>query len=269
MERLVAPPEESEEDSDSDSDYESESESEETEEEADLIPLIFASRIGDTDSVKRLLEGGADVEQKDERGYTALWWSIQKRKCMVSEILLGAGAKLTTMSIDSNINEALSSACLFLNMPCVRACLDAGADVNYSQPVLRDTPLREALYSGGSGTAEIVRLLISKGADPTMVNAEGYNAFMWCAENGSAEIMEILLSVTSMRPPIKESRAAKMFQALWRGFQVRKKRRSCDLGAWKVRKFGSGFMYTFVFKRPTPIPKIQDEWFMSRMMTVV
>jgi hypothetical protein len=260
MERLL--PDDSSESGDSDSDDSNDSHDTRRLTWTPLMTLILS---GDISNAQRLIESGTvDIEEKDSDGDTALYWSMIQRQEYISAKLIAAGADLLGLSIDHNrrsLNEALLAACLYANMPCIQACLEKGANINYSAPIHGRTPLIATIQSVDfvelDTSLAVAKYLISKGADITAVDAKGKNAVVWVAARcsvGIPEWMSVILAGTFLQPKIKESRAAKMFQALWRGFHVRQKRRSCDLGAWKVRKFGSGFMYTFVFNRPVRTP---------------
>ena len=268
MERLADPPEDSDDDDDDDS-YDTDM-TDSSESEGMRTPLMTFIKEGDISNAQRLIESGTtNLEETDSDGDTALKWALLYSQEKIVAMLLAAGANILVLHKDRTLNQALIEACNNNSMSCIQTCLARGANINYAQPITGVTPLMAVIQSYQPiSTAEV---LISMGADITAVDAMGWNAIMWVAHVRGDEVhwMELLLKGSSMQPKVKESIAARKFQAMWRGFQVRQKRRSCDLGAWKVRKFGSGFMYTFVFKRPTPIPTKQDEWFMSRMMSVV
>jgi ankyrin repeat protein len=57
-----------------------------------LTPLLFATREGDLDSVKILLDAGADVNQTSEYGWTALLVATQNRYYKLGAYLLQRGA---------------------------------------------------------------------------------------------------------------------------------------------------------------------------------
>jgi uncharacterized protein len=61
-------------------------------------PLHDAVRAGDLASVKNLLNTGADVNQQDERGYTALHHAAEEAQLEVAKLLLERGAKRDIVS---------------------------------------------------------------------------------------------------------------------------------------------------------------------------
>ena len=57
-----------------------------------LSPLMEASRKGDTDQVQALLAKGADVNAKDNDGFTALMWAAFYDRTETVQALLAKGA---------------------------------------------------------------------------------------------------------------------------------------------------------------------------------
>jgi ankyrin repeat protein len=57
-----------------------------------LTPLIFASREGDVESVKALLDAGADVNQTSEYGWTPLLTAVNNRHWKLGQLLIERGA---------------------------------------------------------------------------------------------------------------------------------------------------------------------------------
>ena len=57
-----------------------------------LPPLVPAAHDGRTAEVRRLLDEGADVDQADEYGFTALLWASARNHIEIAAVLLEAGA---------------------------------------------------------------------------------------------------------------------------------------------------------------------------------
>ena len=98
-------------------------------------PLHGAAWCGDLAEVRRLIEGGADVNWRDSIGETALF---------------GAAA---SGYVD-----------------VVRVLLDAGADLNIAEQSIGYTPLH---WAASHGNLETIRVLVEAGADPTAADHRG------------------------------------------------------------------------------------------------
>ena len=79
------------------------------------MPLTEAAYNGRTDSVKALLEAGANVNTKDKDGRTALMWDTEDKYPDCVKTLLEAGADVNVKDKDgktalmrSNYNEPVS-----------------------------------------------------------------------------------------------------------------------------------------------------------------
>jgi ankyrin repeat protein len=70
--------------------------------------------------------------------------------------------------------------------------LDGGADVNCRHEYDYGTPLAWAMYSG-SNCGDIVKLLISRGANVNLANSVGNTPLMLAARMGLADVVRLLL----------------------------------------------------------------------------
>ena len=67
-----------------------------------MSPLHEASRAGDTELVKQLLDDGAPVDEKDEGGRTALMQASEKGHTEVVKLLLDCGASVADLPREFN-----------------------------------------------------------------------------------------------------------------------------------------------------------------------
>ena len=182
-----------------------------------LSPLYFAARDGCMECVGVLVEAGADVDFQDPEGVTPL----------VSAIINGhydAAAELLEHGADPNLADSdgrspLFSAVDFNTMPAsnrpapsvlenevssldlIRILLARGADVNAQ--LLRQQAYRTKLDRGNDGVLstgttpllraakaadlEAMRLLLERGADPTIATRAGVNPLMAAAGLGTSD----------------------------------------------------------------------------------
>ena len=149
--------------------------------------LMFAARVGDVASARRLIAAGADVDDTDAWGVSATVLAAHTGFGALVELLLEQGA-------DPSAAEAgfsgLHAAVMRRDRRMVRALLEHGADPN---AVLRTwTPIRRAsrdhhfapslvgttpFWLAARFTApDIMRLLAERGADPLFVHHADYKA---------------------------------------------------------------------------------------------
>ncbi len=150
--------------------------------------LISAATRGDLEMVNALLQGGADVNQKDEKGFTALLRALQNEREEIANILV-ARPELDVNAQGEGGANALISFVARQRQPAVEDLLKRGANVNL-QDSEGDTALNIAVQRGN---VDIVNLLLSKGADPNIKNKLGGTPLMWAGVFGRKEIAQILL----------------------------------------------------------------------------
>jgi ankyrin repeat protein len=204
----------------------------------DLATLVQA---GATKQALEKIRAGADVNQAQGDGTTPLLWAINRADYEVAEallakkanpnagnafgalplleatrandarmvkMLLDAGAKVDSANPDDE--TALMVAIKGGNFPIVDMLVDLRANVNIVEKFHNQTPL---IYASGEGRADIVKLLLSKGADvkpralytdwPSQVTSEprtqyrsvgGLNALMYAVRGGCYSCVEQLVA---------------------------------------------------------------------------
>lgn len=148
--------------------------------------LIEASREGDLAIVTMLLENGADVDMKDNEGWTALIWASSTGRTGIVIELLKKGANVNAKS-DFGIS-ALHIASVNGRTEIVRELLKNDADVNAKN----NDGYTALMWASRFGHREIVRELLKNGADVNATANDGSTAFMWASEKGHIEIVNLL-----------------------------------------------------------------------------
>jgi uncharacterized protein len=156
-----------------------------------LTPLIYAARANDLESVKVLLAAGADINQTSGYGWSPLLVAAQNRYYKLGAYLLEHGA-------DPNLAHKGGWTPLYLttdnrniengdypvrkgdmdHLEFITLLLDKGADVNarvkdstetrtvFTNQWLDENGATAFLRASQSGDLELMKLLLSKGADP-------------------------------------------------------------------------------------------------------
>ena len=93
-------------------------------------------RNGDINDVKLLLGKGADINTKDNDGWTALHYATRHQTTEMAQLLLDRGADINAK--DNDGWTALHCAAVYKNTEMVQLLLDKGADVNAKTDIGKD-----------------------------------------------------------------------------------------------------------------------------------
>src|SRR5688572_9901450 len=110
--------------------------------------------------VRRLVQGGADVNLRQADGATALHWAAYYGDAGLALLLLEAGADASAANREGSTPMWLAASQGDTSM--ISALLDAGADANEKLPLGR----RPLMLAARSGHVDAVRALLARGADP-------------------------------------------------------------------------------------------------------
>ena len=168
-----------------------------------------AAMVGDHDTVRQLLQEGADVNATQNDGMTALHWAATHDDAELARMLLYAGANgRATTRLGGFTALHLASKAGYRSV--IEAMLDAGVDPSVTTTT-GVTPLMHAAASGDSGA---VRVLLEGGADPdALESANGQTALMFAAARDRVPVVRLLVqrgadkSVTSAVVDVTDLRA--------------------------------------------------------------
>lgn len=177
-----------------------------------ITPLVRAVIVEDRASVKKLLAGGADVNERSYVNRTALMFATTGE---MASILIAAGA-------DPNLQDSFNSTALW-NMSNsgyiepVKVLLTKfhgkGLEVD-SHGSYGDTPLMRASMMG---YLDMVKLLFSSGADINAVNEYGSTALLLSAAEGHADVVRYLLQNGADKNAINNNGDTALIQAAYNG----------------------------------------------------
>jgi len=186
--------------------------------------LLKAAWKGHAEIIRLLLSKGADPGIKTRSGWTPLMFAARDKCTEVVELILGSAAGGPVDAVPSDGETALFKAVAGGHTAGIRLLLDAGADPSYATRK-RITPLMQASFVGNAlaleillatgragdvnatdadnetallkaawkGHAEIIRLLLSKGADPSIATKTKWTPLMFAARDGHRNTVSVLL----------------------------------------------------------------------------
>jgi len=113
---------------------------------------------GDTETVRGLIQQGADINQRDDYGRTALMFAVMNMHYETMKVLLEDGADVQTRSTDGG-TALMAAAGMAGDLRMVQALLDRGADVHARLRETNETALTLAEKYGRNEIAQLLRQL--------------------------------------------------------------------------------------------------------------
>ncbi len=149
-------------------------------------PLMHAAAFGSLDTLKLLIEAGADVKTRNEMDATALLWAAADPQ--KARFLVLSGADVTVAS-KLGRTPLMVAAARKGGAALVELLLSKGADL-HAKDRIGDTALAIAARTGD---LDIVKLLMAKGADPNAADAVGRGPLFAAAIGQNPAIVQLLL----------------------------------------------------------------------------
>ncbi|VUC25990.1 unnamed protein product [Clonostachys rosea] len=159
-------------------------------------PLIIATGAGRLDSVRLLLDHGADVSIADYAGWTALHWAVNRNWPHIVRLLLDCGADPTVESADG---DTPLSICPFSlegkDLEDMEGLLLA-AELGWEERDTGRNSFKQLLLAAKSGRLDSIASLVEK--EQVNVNSadeDGYTALLFAAEAGQDAAVRLLVEL--------------------------------------------------------------------------
>lgn len=153
-----------------------------------VSPVIDATRESDHRTLEALVDSGADLDEAQGDGATALHWAAHRNDLRAAGLLIDGGAAV-------DVANDLGATPLWLaassgSDAMVARLLQAGAEPNVTL-TMGETPLMAAARSGANSAVDA---LLRSGADPNAAELErGQTALMWAAAQRHATVVTQLV----------------------------------------------------------------------------
>ncbi|XP_046558936.1 golgin candidate 4-like isoform X2 [Haliotis rubra] len=154
--------------------------------------LLVACYHGNMAEVKRVLDlGQVDINCRGWWSWTPVMWAAWRGQREVVELLLSRGADVSL--VDDLGNHILHLACVEGDVGTVELILSLdGVDVNCRGGRWSRTPV---MWAAEEGHREVVELLLSRGADVSLVDDLGNNILHWACMGDDVGTVRLILSL--------------------------------------------------------------------------
>jgi ankyrin repeat protein len=154
-----------------------------------MTPLHLCTIRGNLDLAKLLVQKGAAVDQQDTSGRTPLLWTLFNSRRQVAEmakLFIHNGADVNVM--DKHGRTPLKCAVEKGYLELVKLLISKGADINQEEIATGRSLLHIAAIRG---FRDITELLIKKGLPVNKKDNFGYTAAMYSVEHGHGKVAEL------------------------------------------------------------------------------
>jgi ankyrin repeat protein len=150
-------------------------------------PLHEATRNGNREQVRSLIDAGADLDAQGDNGETPLITAIIEGHVLVASLLIDRGADIQARNKGGF--TPLHAAAYANAVDIAEQLLDRGADVKDQMNKAGVTPLSVASEEGHPG---LVKVLIDHGADLEVEEQNGYTPLTRALWRGRKEVVVLL-----------------------------------------------------------------------------
>ncbi|MHC4867755.1 MAG: ankyrin repeat domain-containing protein [Planctomycetota bacterium] len=161
-----------------------------------MTALHVAAMYRQVEAGKLLIGGGANVNAASEpRGQTPLHLALARSQLELARVLVSHGAEVhaKTQQGLSPLHIAVTAQENAVELAAL--LIEAGADMNVPGPLAGGTPLHTAVPRQ---SAPLLRLLLTKGADPSARDDTGGTPLHHAARLGYGDMLELLIEAGSV-----------------------------------------------------------------------
>ncbi|HEV3057757.1 MAG TPA: ankyrin repeat domain-containing protein [Vicinamibacterales bacterium] len=148
--------------------------------------LHHAAAFGSIDTMKLLLDAGADVNAANRRRSTPLHWSLHDEAKV--RLLLSRGAAINAKQVEGR-TPLYIAASMGQGASLVKLLLENGANAALATA----NGMSPLMAASVGGDVEAMKLLVDKNADVNTRNGAGETALMFAATNGSPAAVKFLI----------------------------------------------------------------------------
>ena len=158
----------------------------------DWTALHFAAAQGKTEQVKSLLDKGAVIEARSEKGNTPLYEAAKRGKLEAVKVLLEHGANVNSKNGEIGFTP-LHVAAEFKHPAVAKLLLERGAKVNAAN-AWAQTPLDQAAWQTWHKDSAVAGILLDHGANIEARDNSGWTPLLKAAQAGHAPLVALLIS---------------------------------------------------------------------------
>ncbi|KAK8135510.1 hypothetical protein PG984_003450 [Apiospora sp. TS-2023a] len=154
--------------------------------------LHHAAKIGDVKAIERLLKHNASVDIRSSKQDTPLMMAVMANHFEAAKMLVENGADVNVMSKQYNNATAVIQAAKAGSLPMVHLLCRNGANVKHKTPQDNMSAFLQAVYLGH---ADCAIYLLALGADIHEEGTIGWRPIHYAASKGRTEVVRWLLSM--------------------------------------------------------------------------
>jgi ankyrin repeat protein len=150
--------------------------------------VVEAALYGKIETVKKALDQGYKVDERDPEKRTALMFAAFNGQTELVKILIKAGADVNAQD-KTGTSPLMFAASAPKGIDTVKVLLEAKAKINM---VDTNEHFSALMWAAAEGQAENVKFLLSKGADLSLQDIDGDTAESFAAKAGHTDVAQIL-----------------------------------------------------------------------------